>query len=343
MKILYRQTIHIVGIIGAAVMLFGCSLPSENGPESPTDPAVIVPQIATPTATSQPAVIVLAAGPGSDAVLAAEMQTYLAGLAAQRGWQFERRETLKVDELGDTVRVVVVLGPDPGLHAIVPAAPQVQFVAVGIGGLQPASNLSIFGGDGTRVDQQGFMAGYIAAVVTDEWRVGVLSVSNSADGVAARQGFLSGVEYFCGLCLPVYPPFYEYPMYSELPGGSDAAAWRSAADLLRNKGVKGIYVAPGVGDVDLLGYLAQSGILIIGSSPMVGELGGNWVVTIGVDMLAALQEQLPNILDGAGGGNYPLQIKISDINPAYISEGRLAHIQEVMVELLAGYIETGAQ
>ena len=91
--------------------------------------------------------------------------------------------------IGAALKVVIALPPDPGLAALAAAAPEVQFLAVGIPDLPAASNLSSIGGTGVPVDQQAFLAGYIAGLVAPEWKVGILSQKDTTGGDAAVTAF----------------------------------------------------------------------------------------------------------------------------------------------------------
>ncbi len=140
---------------------------------------------------------------------------------------------------------MVALPPDPGIANLAAANPQAQFLAVGIPGVTVTSNLSQIGSDGERPDQQGFLAGYLAAVITPDWRVGVISQSDSPAGKAAQNGFTNGVIFYCGLCRPSYPPFIQYPILVDLAAGTDPQA---AVDSLVSNAVKTVYVSPAVED-----------------------------------------------------------------------------------------------
>jgi hypothetical protein len=146
------------------------------------------------------------------------LQDVLKGLAEQAGLGFEVRTSLEAKELGN-VHIVVALPPANGLEALAESTPGTQFLAFGVEGVQPASNLSVLNSAAGRPDQLGFLAGYLAAAITEDWRVGVVSEASTAGGKAASLGFRHGVTYFCGLCLPVYPPFPNrgYPVQVDLP------------------------------------------------------------------------------------------------------------------------------
>jgi hypothetical protein len=107
----------------------------------------------------------------------------------------------------------------------------------------------------------------------------VISVSDTAEGIAARTGFINGVVYFCGTCRQIYPPFFDsqnqliqYPLFVELPSGAAENEWEAAADSLLSRSVDTIYVAPGAGGESLLSYLAQAGVKLVGGSPPIGGL-----------------------------------------------------------------------
>ena len=87
------------------------------------------------------------------------------------------------------MKVVIALPPDPGLAALAAAAPGVQFLAIDIPDLPAASNLSTIGATGLPVDQQAFLAGYIAGLLAPEWKVGILYQKDTPGGEAARDAF----------------------------------------------------------------------------------------------------------------------------------------------------------
>ena len=72
-------------------------------------------------------------------------------LAQANGMRYQLLNTLTIADItlaGPDLKIVVVFPPDPGLAALVTAAPSVQFLAVGIPGLATAPNLSTVGADG---------------------------------------------------------------------------------------------------------------------------------------------------------------------------------------------------
>jgi len=322
------------------VLVFTLFLPacSTATPDSQTPtPAMTAAPTATftpqPTPTTPPPMAILLAPEGSDPALVASLQEKLPELAAQEGMQFETRPALSAAEIGPNLRIVVAVAPDSGISQLAAGTPGTQFLALGIPGIQPAPNLSVIGSTDGQPDQMGFIAGYLAAVITNDWRAGVIS-SDAAAGRLAAQGFDNGVVFFCGLCRPAFPPFYEYPILVSPPG-------QAAADSLISQGVQTVYLAPGAGDPALLEYLAQANLNLIGSAPPPENLKDHWVATIQTDLLAGLEQLWPDLANGKGGGNLPTPIVITDRNEALFSTGRQRLVDETLADLQAGYIGTG--
>ena len=295
----------------------------------------------TETLPAEPLKAVLLAGPGSDPVLAGSLQTALNEIMVEAGLVWQVRQQLLPEDLGTELRLVVALPPDPGLAALAASAPQTQFLAVGVPGLAPAPNLSVIGAQGTRPDQQGFMAGYIASMVTSPWRVGVISISDSPAGRAARSGFLNGAVFFYGLCNQVYLPNCDFPRYFELPAGAATEEWQAAAGYMIHYGVSTVFVAPGAGDEAMLSTLGAAGINLLGSGAPPASVQANWVVSLDYDLLAQVQSLVPHILAGQGGQDVPLALGFTYTNSELFSPGKQTLASSVLVELQASYIDPG--
>ncbi len=317
--------------------------PTTN-PEAPTPtPPSTAAATETPTAvpTTQSAQVILLALAGSDPGDMLALQNVLGELAAQDSLSFETRNDLAALEFNPGVRLVVAMPPDPGVLNLAAANPQVQFLTVGIPGIQAASNLSVIGSEGDRPDQQGFLAGYLAAVITKDWRAGVISRGDTVEGKSARLGFTNGVIFYCGLCRPAYPPFVQYPQYVELSEGASQAEQQAAADILIQNAVKTVYVFPGAGDETLLEYLAQAGVNLIGSGSAPEKLRSSWIASIRLDGSSAIRQIWPRLMGGEKGIQINVPLALADQNPALFSPGRQQVVEKMLVDLSAGFIDTG--
>jgi hypothetical protein len=309
---------------------------TSTGLPAPTD----IPTLA-PTATTPPAKALLVAPPGSNPSDVDALQTLVSGLAIQDGLQFELLEGIGPADMEADVRLAVVLPPDPGVQSLAQDYPETQFLALGIPGLQPARNLSLIGSGGERPDQQGFLAGYLAAVITQDWRVGVISLADTPAGRAVRQGFINGVIFYCGLCRPAYPPFLQYPVTVDLPPGASQEEQQAAADILISNAVQTVYIFPSAGGQPLLEYLAQAGVNIIGGSSPPDGMREWWVASVSVDTLAAVEQIWPSLMSAEGGISLEAPLALTDQNEELFSAGRQRLVEKLRDELLSGYIDTG--
>lgn len=224
------------------------------------------------------------------------------------------------------------------LENLASAAPATQFIAIGFSGLKSGPNLSIIG-SGDRPDQQGFIAGVVAAILTEDWRVGVITVSDSPAGKAAGLGFSHGVIYFCGLCRPYAPPFVAYPVVIELPAQADQAEQDAAVQSIVSQAVKTVFIFPGADNETLLDALDQAGVQIIGGSQPASQ-PAHWIASIQADVLPPLQKAWPDIVSGRGGLELQAELAITDINPKLFSPGREELAKKILADLLAGAIDT---
>lgn len=349
-KTLFKRPISILPL--AAWLMLLVMLVASCGPQAtprPTDSGVTpdpstaeppaVQDAPTATPTQSPGRVLLVAP--LEAAQTPALQAALADLAADAGLEFEALAALGDNGLDPAVQVVVAAGADPGLQAIAAQHPQVRFLAVGIPGLQGGGNLSVFGAGGQRPDRQGFIAGYLAAVITSDWRAGVLSAPDSPAGRAARNGFTNGLVFFCGLCRPAYPPFVQYPVFADVPANPTSTHLQAAVDLLVANAVKTVYVAPEAATAEGLEMLAAAGLQIIASGVPPTAAAANWVASVDVDEIAALRHIWPDLVSGAPLADVSTPLALAQVNPALFSPGRMRLVEEKLEELSADFIDTG--
>ncbi|MFC2053265.1 hypothetical protein ACFLV7_03060 [Chloroflexota bacterium] len=293
-----------------------------------------------PSPTALQPLVILYAPPGSDDSLVNDLQSELSELAAQDGLRFDTRSQMLESDFEEDLRLVVVLPPDPGVLNLTQSYPQVQFLAIGISDLEAGGNLSIIGTGGDRPDQQGFLAGYLATVVTPDWRVGIISQGDTSSGMAARNGFVNGVVFYCGLCRPVFPPFYQYPSFYDLPGGASQEEQQVAADFLIGQSVKTVYVFPGKTDSFLMEYLAQAGLNLISANTPPTGVQNNWIASVQTDLVSSVREVWPRLVNGESGISMELPLIIANRNAGLFSPGRQRHVEKILSDLMAGYIDT---
>jgi hypothetical protein len=276
-----------------------------------------------------------------------QYQTLVYDLAQANGMRFQVLNTLTLGDLaliGPSLKVVIALPPDPGLAALTAAAPGVQFLAVGIPDLPAVPNLSTIGANGIPIDQQAFLAGYIAGMVAPEWKVGILYQKDTPGGTAARDAFTNGFTFYCGSCRnPLFPqPAGIYPVTVPIPTDAKPGEYTAYADLLIRNVVKVAYVYPEIATPELLDYITQSTDMLVISETLPDENArAHWVVSIRPDLISSIKNIFPDLVAGRGGQIIPTPLFLADVNPDLFSKGKLRLAQDVLAGLQNGTIGTG--
>jgi hypothetical protein len=341
-------TVHrkLVFLLFPLMLLTACALRGSATPTSEVSTSTPVPT-ASPTPASKPlTILVLPANmPQADSD---QYQKLVYDLTQANGMRFQARNVLTPADVafeGPALKIVVALPPDPGLAVLTAAAPGVQFLAVGIPGLAAASNLSSIGASGLPVDQQAFLAGYIAGIVAPEWRVGILSQKDTPGGDAAVTAFGNGYHFYCGDCFnPNFPgpnSHNLYPIIVRIPTDAPASDYNSWADYLIRNLVNVAYVYPDIATPDLLSYMSQNGVLLISQTLPGEDVRPNWIASIQPDLISALQGIFPDLVSGKGGQVAPTPLSLTDVNPGLLSDAKMRLVQDVLNGLQDGTIGTG--
>ena len=300
---------------------------------TPQPTATIIPTPSTPLA-------ILVVPADMDKVASDLYQKTVYDLAQQSGFRFQVRNTLIPADLADpTLKVVIALPPDPGIASLAPTAPGVQFLTVNIPDLTAGGNVSVLAGD-TQVELPAFLAGYTAALITEEYHIGMLIPQGNTDAQRAFNAFSNGMAFYCGLCRTFYISPIAYPTYVEVIAGEDPKNYGGYANLLINdRDVDTMYIYPSLVNDDFLAYVGTTGALLFGTS-MPEQRPGGWVMTIAPDTVKAIQTTWPNLIAGQGGINVQSPLGLADVDPDLLSPGRLRLVQETLDGLLAGRIST---
>lgn len=326
-------------IILIASILSACGLGGKAA--TPTAAPTITPTplpVLTPTLVVPLAILVLPADMAkaeSDA-----FQKVVYDLAQQTGMRFQVRNSLSPADLDPGLKVVIALPPDPGLATLAAAAPQVQFLAINIPDITAGGNVSVLAAT-AQVDIPAFLAGYTAAMISDDYHTGIIIPKDSADGQKAAAAFSNGMAYYCGLCRPFYYLPYTFPQIIEIPSTEVKANYGAYADfLIIQHKVYTIYLYPDIAVKELTDYLGTTGTQVIGIS-LPGPKPSGWVMTIRPDEIKAIQSAWPNLIAGQGGQNVQSPLGLADVEPSLLSPGKLRLVQQTLDDLEAGRISTG--
>lgn len=329
--------------------LFIVVILSACGGTSATD---VAPPTVAPTHTPEPTATIIPtpSTPLAILVVPADMdqaasdlyQKTIYDLAQKSNFRFQVRNTLTPTDLADpTLKVVVALPPDPGIAKFAPTAPNTQFLTVDIPNISTGGNVSALAGDAQQqVEISAFLAGYVSAMITEEYLVGMIIPKDNPDAQRAFYAFNNGRTFYCGLCRTFYIYPIGYPQYVEIPADEKPARYGAYANVLINdKKVQTLYIYPSVANADFLLYIGSQGVLQIGNS-MPEQRPGGWVMTIRPNTIKAIQNAWPNLIAGKGGLNVQSPLGIADVDPTLLTPGKLRLAQETLDGLLAGRIST---
>lgn len=325
-------------ILLLTAILAACSSATETpaGPTAvPTDTPIPTPTL-IPTPSTPLAILVVPAD--LEQVTSDLYQKTVYDLAQQSGYRFQVRNTLSAEDLADnTLKVVVVLPPDPGIASLASNAPNVQFLAVDIPNITAGGNVSVLAPNNA-VEIPAFLAGYVAAMLVEEYHIGMLIPQGDPNGQLALQAFTNGRTYYCGLCNTFYFSPITYPTYVEIPADEIPSRYGGYANVLINdRDVDALYIYPTLADEEFLSYVGTTGVLLIGTTRPTTRPGG-WVMTIQPDTIKAIQLAWPNLIAGQGGQAVQSPIGLVDVDLALLTPGRQRLAQETLDALLAGRI-----
>src|SRR3972149_11547072 len=212
------------------ILISGCGQkPTQTPTAIPSETPTPAPTL-TATPSSPLAILVVPAD--LDPAASSLYQTIIFDLSQASGFRFQVRNTLSPPDLSDpTLKVVIVFAPDPGLAAFASAAPQAQFLAVNVPGITAGGNVSVLSNN-SQVDIPAFLAGYVAAMITDDYHIGMIIPKDDPDGLRALDAFTNGMSFYCGLCRPFYFLNWSYPQYIEIPADEDKSRYGAYADYL---------------------------------------------------------------------------------------------------------------
>lgn len=331
-----------------AILLSACggNEPSVTATPPPTETPVIPPTL-TSTPTVPLVIVILPADLDPEDSNLYQKTVY--DLAQASGMRFQVRNSLTAEELTEPgLQIVVAFPPDPGIAALAAAAPQVQFLAINIPGVAAGGNVSALG-DNSQSDITAFLAGYTAALITDEYHIGMIMPKDNADAQRAAAAFRNGMIYYCGLCRVIFYPAFClaenlqscYPQYIDIPSDEDRSRYNPYADyLILQRDVDTIFVYPSVAEPDLLTYIGTTGASLIGTFTPEERPGG-WVMTIQPDEIKAIQNAWPQLAAGQGGLTVQSPLGLSDIDPSLLPPGEQRLVQETLDKLQNGLINTG--
>ena len=315
--------------LGLLVFMTGCgliqSMRATATPASTPTPSS--------TATFLPERTILITGAETDTAFISQAQTTLAELSNGSGLLFETRGEIAASEITPDVKVLIFLTHPENLGSLADSAPKTQFAVLSDLNWNPTSNVTIIR---KKSEYIAFIAGYISVILDNNFRAGALITS---DDSATQSGFINGGHYFCGLCAADIPPYRKYPLTASVPAGSPPANWQAEFDTMNVGLVKVVYIAPEAYSTELFNYLLSKDIILLGSQTPPPEALSRWAVTLQMDGLSPFREIWADLVAGKGGKIVYGGVSFTDINPTYMTRGKLDYVQIMVEKLRSGLID----
>jgi hypothetical protein len=281
--------------------------------------------------------VILTSSPESDQDVVIKIRSTLETLTRESGLSFELIENLTPEWMAQDTRVVVGVGPNLDLAGWASQFPGTQFIAVNQPGTVPGNNLSVIGDPMLDQTQAAFMAGYLAALISTDYKVAALIPADIENSEGLIDSFVVGARFFCGICQPKYPPYNRFPQWQTLPLENASSGFQSTVDLLAASGTEIIYVQEALLSPELLEYLSELGIKVV-SDGTPDKIRNNWVGTLQIDLAAGLSNIWSDVAAGNGGYKIPSSITLTDMDSGLVSEGRYQMFNEMVADLNAGII-----
>lgn len=329
-------------LLASSLLLNACSfLPAKTPPADLTATAVaLIPTTIPVTPTPLPPLAILIVPDGADQALADELEQEMKSLAEAGKMRFQVRPSLSTTELSSDIRIVAALPPDPGMATLAQAAPDTQFIGVGIEGLTAGINLSSIHARTYDGEDLAFIAGYIAGVMTPDWRAGILLPADQVNATLLLQAFSNGLHFWCGLCQPLYAPFVVYPQSAQITNPADPVATLSTVDTLANLGVTTVYVPIEVTSTALLEYIGQKQVMMIGTGTPPSSIANLWVVSLrSSNPIDSFRIAWDRLISGSGGIEIEMPLVLAETGAGLLGEARQRVVKEMLVELSSGLID----
>ncbi len=323
-----------------------CSLGGGTQPTASPAPSAVPSPTSIPTASAPLTVLVIPAD--MDKATSDAYQSTVYGLAQASGLRFQVRNSFGKGDLDPSLKILVALPPDPGIATLAAAAPKVQFLAIDIPGVTAGGNVSTLASN-SRGDIQAFVAGYTAAMISDDYRTGMIIPKDDATAQTDAGAFANGLAYYCGLCssFRLYANqsggTIGFPQFVQIPTDESPGRFGGYVNfLVGSQKVDALYVYPDpkIAIQQLYDALGQTGAQII-SATVPSTKPAGWVMAIQQDEVKAIQTAWPQLLAGQGGQAVPSPLGLSDVDPSFLSPGKERLVQQVLDDLQSGRISTG--
>jgi hypothetical protein len=182
-----------------------------------------------------------------------------------------------------------------------------------------------------------FIAGYLSALISNDWRVGGLLPLIQYQNTGADIVFQNGAVFLCGRCAPTFGPIVDFPITTLLSTPEDNDATLQAYGEISTNKINTLFIPSTYLFDDLVILLKQSGVTIV-SDAKSGVDQSDWIDYAIVDNLSDL------ILNAIADNNGQEELEIKQVEFSVytsvkeLSPGKSKFINDMIQNLQAGFI-----
>jgi hypothetical protein len=275
--------------------------------------------------------------------VSADLIEYFQALANQQNWEYRSFQAILEPTDLEDARLIIIFGGEEDVSSLIESHPDTMFMLIAVHGATPSKGVAVIGPDGIRADKVAFLSGLISALVTPEWRIGVLAIGDTGQGLAELESYIQGAIFFCGLCQPAYPPYHVYPTSIRV---SDTSTGSIQVGLEQLKALSvstiGFTHEFQTEMIDLaIGAFSSPRSLWIGPTTPSESYRAQWVATVRPDPARVMGDIFERLIEGDEQILVPMPIGLFEINESVLSEGKLRFILSAVDDLEVGVIDTG--
>jgi basic membrane lipoprotein Med (substrate-binding protein (PBP1-ABC) superfamily) len=238
--------------------------------------------------------------------------------------------------------IVIVAGNDLAerTRAVAEDFPETQFIGIDQPQTDSPANYVVIGDPGNRLDEEGFLAGALAGLITQQRKIGLMVMADSLAGKLYRNGFVHGLRYTCGDC--------ELTAV-EIGDANDLARGEKIAADFKSAQIDVMFAAAGPAGEAGLASASTQGMWVIGlGRDLTADANGN---PFGLGSVVRRPDiVLPNLISALLAGENPQSIPFSlangtlafadtfgpDVSPAVTN-----YLRDMITQLATGSLDTG--
>lgn len=182
-----------------------------------------------------------------------------------------------------------------------------------------------------------FIAGYLSAIISNDWRVGGLLPSITYQNTGADVVFQNGVVFLCGRCSPTFGPIVDFPITTLLSLPEDNDATLQAYAEISSYKINTLFIPSAYLFDDLIILLKQSGVTIV-SDAKSGIGQSDWIDYAIIDNLSSLiMDAISETNQQEGLVTIPVDFSVY-ATTRELSPGKFNFITNMIDNLQAGFI-----